>query len=52
MPELGAPCSTPDKYGLTLLDTAREKGFIASTELPEERGAKTRVDLIIEMSGQ
>ena len=50
--ELGAPCSTPDKYGLTPLDMARDKGVIASTELLEERGAKTRVDLIIEMSGQ
>jgi hypothetical protein len=30
---------------------AREKGLIASIELLE-RGAKTRVDLIIEMSGE
>jgi ankyrin repeat protein len=50
--ELGAPCSIPDIYGLTPLDMAREKGLIASTKLLEERGAKTRVDLIIEMSGE
>jgi ankyrin repeat protein len=41
--ELRALCSTLDKYGLTPLDIAKEKGVIASTELLEERGAKTRV---------
>src|SRR2546429_7652159 len=34
--EQGAPCSTPDKYGLTPLDIAREKGLIASAKLLEE----------------
>jgi ankyrin repeat protein len=45
----GAPYSILDKYSLTPLDIAREKGLIALAKLLEERGAKTRVDLILEI---